>query len=208
MLSRDDFMAFMGVLAGIVSLLAYIPYISAIIRRKTIPSRTTWWILFVIGSVMLVSYRGAGASDTMLFLVGDVLGTFLVALLSLLYGKDGFRYFDKACFLSAVILLGLLFFSRGSAEEVFFLSLSIEVIAMVPTIWKTFFNPEEEDVSGWFFTFFASVINLYAIDAWSLVIAVYPFYEFFINGVIVFLLSRRRKGRIFVGWSVTGALPL
>lgn len=194
-------MVFMGILAGVVSLLAYIPYIASIIRGKTVPSRTTWWILFFVGMVALMAYKDSGASNTTFFLVGDLVGSFLVALLSLLYGKDGFLFFDKICFLGAILSFGFWIFFQEDPSIAFSVSIVVEVIAMVPTLKKTYFFPLEEDVSGWLFTFFASIINLYAIENWLFIIVFYPFYEFFINGLMMFLLARGRKCKKIYKWN-------
>lgn len=192
-MNRDDFMSFMGILAGVISLLAYIPYISSIIRKKTIPSRTTWWILSLVGIVTLITYKGSGASNTIFFLVGDVTGAFLIALLSIFYGNDGVKFFDRACFFGAIVSFGLWIVFQKNPAIAFFSSLTVEVIAMIPTIRKVHLNPFEEDATAWMFTFLATAVNLYAIERWSFIVAFYPFYEFFINGIIVFLLAMGRS---------------
>lgn len=192
-----NFMVFMGTLAGVISLLAYIPYIISIVRKRTIPSRTTWWILSFIGCVTLFTYKESGAFNTIFFLVGDVIGSLLIALLSILYGRDGFKLFDLCCFFGAMMSIFLFFLFRDNSAIAFFSSLAVEVIAMIPTIKKTYLRPFEEDVSGWLFTFIAAVINLYAIETWTLIVAIYPFYEFLINGAIVFILATRRGKKPF-----------
>lgn len=189
-------MAFMGVLAGVISLLAYIPYIASIIRRETIPSRTTWWILFFVGIVTLITYRESGASNTIFFLVGDVFGAFLTAVLSILYGKDGVKLFDKMCFLGAILSLGLWVIFQENPAIAFSSSLTVEIVAMIPTIRKVHLNPFEEDTAAWVLTFFAAAANLYAIETWSFIVAFYPFYEFSVNGVVVLLLAMGKRGTV------------
>lgn len=189
----------MGVIAGLISLIAYVPYISAIVRKRTVPSRTTWWILFSVGMVMFLSYRESGASTTIFFIVGDIAGSFLVAFLSVFYGKDGMRILDVFCFSGAFLSLGLWILFQEYSVIVFFASLSVEIIAMIPTILKTYRNSHEEDATAWTLTFVAAVCNIYAIDTWRFVIVFYPFYEFAINGLIVSLIAFRRKRRVFGG---------
>mgnify|MGYP007003534903 CR=1 FL=1 len=195
-MNGQDFMIFMGILAGVISLLAYVPYIASIIRRKTVPSRTTWWILFFIGIVTLITYKESGASNTVFFLVGDVIGAFLTALLSVLYGRDGVRFFDKMCFLGAIISLGLWIIFQENPAIAFSSSLTVEIVAMIPTIRKAHLNPFEEDTAAWVLTFFAAAVNLYAIETWSFIVAFYPFYEFSINGIVVLLLAVGKRGAV------------
>ncbi len=197
-MSREDFMAFMGILAGVISLLAYIPYISSIIRRQTNPSRTTWWTFFSIELVTLFTYEGLGASNTIFFLIGDLVGCFLIALLSILYGKNEMSFFDKLCFLGAAVSLGLWIIFRGNPSIAFSASFIVGIIAMIPTLKKTYLNPRGENTLAWLLSFVAATMNISAIETWSLVVVSYPFYEFFVNGMIVFLLSRRGKNKFFL----------
>jgi len=197
-MSREDFMAFMGILAGVISLLAYIPYISSIIRRQTNPSRTTWWTFFSIELVTLFTYEGLGASNTIFFLIGDLVGCFLIALLSILYGKNEMSFFDKLCFLGAAVSLGLWIIFRGNPSIAFSASFIVGIIAMIPTLKKTYLNPCGENTLAWLLSFVAATMNISAIETWSLVVVSYPFYEFFVNGMIVFLLSRRGKNKFFL----------
>jgi len=34
----------LGIIAGIISVFAFFPYVISIFKRKTIPNRITWWI--------------------------------------------------------------------------------------------------------------------------------------------------------------------
>ena len=189
-------MIFMGILAGVISLLAYVPYIASIIRRKTVPSRTSFWILFFVGLVTLLAYKESGASNTLFFLIGDLVGCFLIALLSLLYGKDGTQTFDKLCFFGAIVSLGLWFFFQEHPSVALVSSLSVEFVAMIPILKKAYLNPFEEDITAWLLSFVAAVMNIYAIETWSFLVVLLPFYEFAIVGMIVLFLSRRGKKKV------------
>ena len=195
-MNGQDFMIFMGILAGVISLLAYVPDIASSIRRKTVPSRTSFWILFFVGLVTLLAYKESGASNTLFFLIGDLVGCFLIALLSLLYGKDGTQTFDKLCFFGAIVSLGLWFFFQEHPSVALVSSLSVEFVAMIPILKKAYLNPFEEDITAWLLSFVAAVMNIYAIETWSFLVVLLPFYEFAIVGMIVLFLSRRGKKKV------------
>ena len=195
-MNGQDFMIFMGILAGVISLLAYVPYIASIIRRKTVPSRTSFWILFFVGLITLLAYKESGASNTLFFLIGDLVGCFLIALLSLLYGKDGTQTFDKLCFFGAIVSLGLWFFFQEHPSVALISSLSVEFVAMIPILKKAYLNPFEEDITAWLLSFVAAVMNIYAIETWSFLVALIPIYELVIVGTIVLFLSRRGESRV------------
>ncbi len=184
--------AFLGILAGVVAFLAYVLYIAAIVRGYTKPSRTTWWIWSVLGMIIGVSYFLSGAENTIWVPLGEVVGPFVIALLSLKYGVGGWSPIDKFAILGSVgslVLWGI----SGSPLVGLVASLSIDFLAVVPTVVKTYYKPEEEDRLAWSLTGLGNFLNLFAVEKWVFAIAVYPVYATIIDGVVLALLFRKKK---------------
>src|ERR1051326_1254967 len=97
--------AYLGFAAGVLLLVASVPYIRSILRGATKPSRTSWAIWTLLGLILLASYRSSGASDTMWLAAGYFLVPFVVLLLALRHGEAGFSNLDAICLAGA--LLGL-----------------------------------------------------------------------------------------------------
>ena len=92
-----------GIAAGILSLAAYALYIRAIWRGTTKPSRSTWWVLTLVGLLILLSYYAEGARESIWVPIVYVAGLLLVAILSVKRGEGAsWSRIDRWCFTGAV----------------------------------------------------------------------------------------------------------
>ncbi len=184
--------ALIGLIAGFVSLIGFIPYIISIIRGKTRPNRASWWIWSFIGFLLLASYAASGATDTIWVPISYVIGPFITALLSIKYGEGGWNIFDRSCILVATSS-AVLWFIFDSALIALVINLAIDTSGALPTIRKVYLDPDSEDKLSWFLFCTGSGLNLLAINEWSFVIASYPLYLFIGSSVITSLIFFKRR---------------
>ena len=180
-----------GLLAGLLSLAAFVPYIIAIVKGATKPNRATWWIWTTNGLILLASYYASGAESTVWVAVGYFVGSLLTAVLALRYGEGGWSPFDRSCLLGAA--LGLLFWWMFNSSIVALVTtLFVDFAGALPTIRKAYRAPETEDRVAWGLFISGNTVNLLAVEAWSFAIAVYPVYMFLASGTIAALVLRPR----------------
>jgi hypothetical protein len=65
------------------------------------------------------------------------------------------------------------------------LNLIVDLLGAVPTIIKTWYQPDSEDLLAWLLFLAANGLNLLAIDAWSASRALYPVYLFAVSVVVM-----------------------
>lgn len=197
----DHWQATIGVLAGFLSFLCFIPYIVTILLGKTRPNRASWWIWAVNGSILSTSYYFAGASNTLWLIVFPVIAQFIIAILSLKYGKGGWSFFDRACLMGASLSLTL-WLGLKSPMSAIVLTLVTDLLGALPTVKKSYYEPETEDLLTWILYVIASILNLLAIEQWSLAILLPPMYVLFINITILSLLLRSQISILLTrrGW--------
>ena len=180
-----------GLLAGLLSLAAFVPYIIAIVKGATKPNRATWWIWTTNGLILLASYYASGAESTVWVAVGYFVGSLLTAVLALRYGEGGWSSFDRSCLLGAAS--GLLFWWMFNSSIVALVTtLFVDFAGALPTIRKAYRAPETEDRVAWGLFILGNTVNLLAVEAWSFGIAVYPVYMFLASGTIAALVLRPR----------------
>lgn len=185
-----------GKIAGALSFLAFVPYIVATIRGKNRPNRATWIIWSAVGVSLLASYAAAGARETLWVTVANLLAFVFVLILSVKYGVGGWTVFDGLCLFGAAFGL-LLWWWFDSPLPTLYSGLFVDLVGALPTIRKSWVQPESEDLLTWILFVAANALNLFAIREWSLVMASYPVYMVFITalmvGVLVLSRNRRRK---------------
>lgn len=182
-----------GILAGIISFLAYIVYIRSIFKRESKPNRVTWWIWTFMGLVLAISYYFSGARNTIWSPIVECIGPFSIALLSIKYGEGGVRdKTDIVCFFGALfsIVLWIIFDSPVLALVI---NLMIDAFALIPTIKKSYIRPEGENFWAWFGTGMGDTINLFAMERFTFGIAIYPIYMLAADLIIITILF---KGKI------------
>lgn len=183
-----------GVLAGILALPALGLYVYSILKYKTRPNRVTWWILALISTVVVLSYYGVGARDTLWLPIAYAASYACIGLLSLKYG-DGpvsLSTIDRVALVGGMISIAIYWFAQLPLLALFLIALT-EFIALVPTAVKSYFSPGTESHSAWIIGTVASFVNLFAISTWSLEIAAYPIWVFISNALILYFLIRKWK---------------
>ncbi|MES2416146.1 MAG: hypothetical protein V4504_00365 [Patescibacteria group bacterium] len=184
-----------GFIAGALSFFAYLVYIFSILKKETRPSRSTWWILTFVGTIIIWSSYILGARENLWIQGSYVLGPLIIAILSLKYGEgSGFSKLDKICFAGALVsCLGWIIFN--SPLIAFLGSIIVDFIGLLPTIKKSFYKPEEEDPNAWLIETTASILSMLAVTVWFTLDQkdwIYALYLFLVNFSITFLLWRKR----------------
>jgi hypothetical protein len=177
----------LGVAAAVVATAAYIPYIISILKGKTKPNRATWLIWAVLGIIICASYWFVGARSTFWYTLP--VGMITIALISLKYGVGGWTPFDRICLIGAAAGL-LLWWVSGIPFTALAAGMLIDIIGYFPTMKKVWHDPGSEDRLTWGIFFVAAVLNLMAVDRWTLEIATYPAYIIVFNSIMLALLFR------------------
>jgi uncharacterized protein with PQ loop repeat len=197
-----NWQAQIGIVAGILSLFGYIPYIVSIFQQKTRPNRVSWWVWSVIGSVLVASYYSAGATHTLWVPLAQLLCQIPIALLSLKYGEGGkLHQLDKLCLAGAALSL-LLWWRSGSPMVALAINIGMDILGAVPTLRKTYYVPASEDLLSWSIFWISNTLNLLALEHLSAPLLAYPLYLFSLGFILVALITRP----FWLVWLISGLL--
>jgi hypothetical protein len=183
-----------GVIATLISMASYIPYLRDLFARKTQPHTYTWliWtILQITGTVAMFS-TGAGIG-AMALAVGSVFCIFIF-ILSLKYGTKNITVFDTICLIGALAAIGVYLFLHNPILSVILISL-IDFVGFLPTLRKAYAEPYSETLSMFALGVVWSGFNLIAISTYSISTTLYPACIMFANGLCAALLWIRRKSQ-------------
>lgn len=181
-----------GIAAGFLSLLGFVPYLVTIYQGKTQPNLATWWIWTIVGIILSTSYYSAGAVYTLWVPICSAIGHLVIAIFALKYGEGGWNRFDRVCVLGTGISL-FLWWQFNSPLIALSISIVIDFLGALPTIRKSYHEPKTEDPLTWMIFLAAHTLNLFAIKHWSFALSAYPLYLFTITTTIVVLLLRPKR---------------
>ncbi|UQA57953.1 hypothetical protein [Polyangium aurulentum] len=181
----------LGRLSGLLSLAGFIPYVIAILRGKTRPSLATWGIWAGVGAILCASAWAAGARASIWTPVSYALGPSVVTLIALRYGERGLSRFDLGCIAAAAASL-LLWYLAETPLVALLINIVIDLVGALPTLRKTWHDPDSEDRLSWGLFCAANLVNLAAIERWRFAEAVYPVYLVGITGAVNAVIWWRR----------------
>ncbi|MDD5068894.1 MAG: hypothetical protein PHS53_03290 [Candidatus Pacebacteria bacterium] len=187
-----DIHPILGILAGVLSFCAFIPYTRSILRGESKPQRATWFIWTFVGFTLLASYYTSGATSTIWVPISYFFVQAFIAFLSIKYGVGGWTTLDKIC-IGGVIISVILWMTTGSPLIALLMGIVIDFLGLIPTVLKTYKNPKSEDRFAWSISFVASIINLFALQSFSISIVSYPAYMVFNTGLVFFLTFLHEK---------------
>jgi hypothetical protein len=186
--------AIFGIASGLVLLLGNFPYILSIRRGDTRPNQVTWGIWTTIGLILLWSSHASGATHTLWLLVALVVSQSIITVYAFKYGQGKWQRLDRFCLAGAGLSL-LLWLLSGSPLVALLMNTTMDMLGAVPTISKIYRDPDSEDLVFWSMSFTSALLNLFAIEQFSLSFVVFPIYLFILNVTILLLITRPKWSR-------------
>lgn len=81
----------------------------------------------------------------------------------------------------------------GSPLIAILANLGVDLAGALPIIKKLFLDPASEDRAAWVLFSSGNIVNIFAVEKWVFMIAVYPIYMFLVCAAITTLTLRRSK---------------
>ena len=188
--------SYLGEIAGALTLLAFVPFIIAILQKKAKPSIITWTTLTIMNILLIKSYYDSGARTTLWLPIAFLIGDIVICLLSFKYGEKIITKIDKICI--GLIVINILSILLLSYNKDIVLSLSIVTLSIgaFPTIKKSWLRPWGENKTAWSMFATAAILNVIAIQNWSsIAIIAHPIYAFTFDVSVAMILWIKSKKR-------------
>jgi hypothetical protein len=184
------------IFGAMLNLVGSTSYLVATIKGKTKPNRVTWflWALAPLIAFSAEIKEGVGLQSLMTFMVG--FGPLLIFVGSFINRKSVWRLslFDYVC--GGLSLLGLVLWlltRQGNIAIIF--SIAADGLAAVPTLAKSFTEPESESSYVFGLGATSAAITLLTIDNWNFAHYGFPLYILIIClilfGLIQFKLGKK-----------------
>jgi len=175
---------FIGILAGLVALISYIPYSKDILARKVKPERASWLIWCVLAGIAFFSQLSKGATHSLWFTGLDSIGAFVILVLAVSYGLGGIKRRDTLALIGAGIGLIIWYFTKNAVYALL-ITMAIDAIGAGLTVWKTFEHPDTETYPMWLIVCLASLLAIWSVGKFNATLMIYPFYIFLANFCVV-----------------------
>lgn len=182
-----------GIGAALLVFVAYAQYFRDILKGATKPHPYSWfiWGLNTVLIFVLQITHGAGAGAYTTATVAVV--CFAVCLLGLHKGgRKDIKPVDTIFFVMALIATGIWLFARQPTVSMLLL-VTIDVLAVAPSVRKAWHKPREETLSMWSINGLRHGLSILALGNYALLNIASPVSMAAINlGFSVMLIMRRR----------------
>ena len=180
----------LSVLAGVLVVLGYAPYIRAILKRQTKPSKASWIIWATLDLITIIAMFVKHTVNGQI--VGAVAGSWVVVALAIKYGTPGWTKLDKFCLGGSALGIAL-WLAFSSPVLCLMTSQSVVVIASFPTFASSWRSPSAESRLGWTCWWLSCVLATIAIPHWTLMDAFQPLAWSAIETTMMFILFVRPR---------------
>ena len=158
---------FLGILAVVITFVGYAPYVYDTIKGKTRPHIFSWFtwgfVTFIIFALQVAGHGGAGTYTT---LATAILcsGIFILGLKN---GKRDITKFDVVIFIITLIATGIWIFAKQPIISTL-LIVTINTLANLPTIRKSWHDPNSEKLFTWQMGAVRNFLGLLALSNYSI----------------------------------------
>ncbi|WKZ25779.1 MAG: hypothetical protein QY322_00475 [bacterium] len=183
---------FVGILAVILTFVGYAPYIWDTVKGKTKPHIYSWFtwafVTFIIFALQIFGKGGAGAYTTL----ATAILCLIIFLLGLKNGNKDITRFDTVTFIISLIATAVWIFAKQPIISTF-LIVTINTLANLPTIRKSWNDPHSETLFTWQMGAVRNFLGIIALQNYSILTWLYPVTNLIINIIESCILIIRRK---------------
>lgn len=178
-----------GITGGLLSLIAYIPRVSKIIREGS-HSRNIWFIWTLSNLLVLISLYELGHRTTIWVPLAYFIGSAFVTILTFMHKAAGWTTLHRWLLIIALFSAVRWWFFESSWITLF-LNIFIYVVCYINVIKVKLINVKKETwIITWALYFTGTLLNLFAITEWSIELSLYPIILFVMNGVVFSITFR------------------
>jgi hypothetical protein len=182
----------LGIIAAILVLVGYVPYIRDTIKGKTQPHVYSWflWAALTIAilGIQLTHHAGAGS------LITITAGTMcvIVFFLSLRGGKRNIVFTDTIVFALAILTNIVWLFAKQPLLAMV-LACTADLLAFAPTVRKSWNQPFTETLSFYQLNSLRFALGAVALQQYTVINLMWPAMWAICNGLFALVLIQRRK---------------
>lgn len=163
------------------------------LRGSTRPNVVSWGLWLLIQSIFAAAQWSSGASLSIVLPIVEVFTVGLVVLLGLVgYGYKKYGPLDIACLLLAFGAIALWQITNDPMVALW-MSVAADFVAAVPTLYKSYTDPESETISTYFLVVLSAIAAGFSTTIINIPNLLWPIYIFSVNGAVVALVLLGKK---------------
>lgn len=183
----------LAIIAGILAIVGNVPYLRDVIREKIRPHPYTWLVWSVVSGIVFFGQIAKGAGIGALPTGISELFTLGIFAYSLRYGFKNVTRTDTY-FLGAALAGIIPWILSNDPTTSVIIAVSIDLIAFIPTLRKTWRLPETESYSLYGANVLRHILILFSLRAYNIATVLHSIVMIVLNTLMsIFILRKRGK---------------
>jgi len=184
----------LAIIAAAIAIAGNVPYLKDAFARRVKPHPYTWLVWTIVSTIVVFGQITKGAGVGALPTAVALCFTTTIFLFSLQYG---FKYIRKTdTYFLVAALLGIIpwLISKDPTISVI-IAVSIDLIAFVPTLQKTYAHPETETPVLYGSNVLRHVLTLFSLQTYNVATTLHSAAMIVTNSIMVVFIARKRALR-------------
>ncbi|MAZ30333.1 hypothetical protein CL655_03555 [bacterium] len=187
-----DLKTLLGIVAALVAVVNYLPYLIGVIRQTLHPHAFSWIIWTVMTSIVFFAQLTDGAGTGAWATGATAITLFLVACFAVRNGGYRITRSDKLSFTGALAAIPVWVITSDPLWAVVILT-TIEVLGFFPTYRKAFSHPFDESVLAFSLTIVKYALALGAMQNYTLTTTLFPIALIVLSTLLIIELVWRKR---------------
>lgn len=181
-----------AIIASILAIVGNVPYLLDIIKKKVRPHPYTWLVWSLVSCIVFFGQVAKGAGIGALPTAASEIFTIIIFFFSLQYGFKHISHTDTVFLVIA--LLGIIPWILTSDPTVsVVIAVSIDLIAFMPTIRKTWRYPTTESPILYGSNVLRHILMLFSLQAYNIATTLHSIVMIMTNSIMTILITRKTK---------------
>ena len=180
------------VIASLLAVVGNIPYLFDVVKGRVKPHPYTWLVWTIVSCVVFFGQVAKGAGIGAIPTAVAEVFTLLIFIFSLKYGFKNPPRIDK--FFLALAIAGIIpwILTKDPTISVIIV-VSIDLLAYIPTLRKTFKNPKSETPFLYSTNILRQALTLGALKSYNIATMLHSIVMIITHSLMVFFITMRRK---------------
>lgn len=184
-----------AIIASALAIVGNVPYLKDILTKRVQPHPYTWLVWSIVSCIIFFGQLAKGAGIGALPTAASEIFTIIIFVFSLRYGFKNIRTIDT--FFLVLALLGIIpWILTNDPTLSVIIAVSIDLLAFVPTLRKTWKHPETESSLLYAMNVCRHILMLLSLKAYNIATTLHSVAMITTNTLMVVLLQRKKRSKI------------
>lgn len=181
-----------AIIAALLAIVGNVPYLMDIVKRRVEPHPYTWFVWSIVSCIIFFGQISRGAGIGALPTAASEIFTIIIFIFSLQYGFKKIKKIDTLFLIIA--LLGIIpWIITNDPTISVIIAVSIDLIAFVPTLRKTWLHPQTETPILYIMNVLRHILMLFSLQAYNIATTLHSIVMITSNTFMTFIILRGRK---------------